>query len=72
VPAAAVLVGEAAVDGVAGVERLALEICRRDQPVVDRAGREASFDLRREAAPFTSRPVLFDFGEEIAIGRSKK
>ena len=46
--AVAVLVGEAAVDRVTGVEGLVLGFRGEDQPMIDRPRRETSLDLRIE------------------------
>src|SRR5262249_9076713 len=70
--AAAILVGEAAVDRVAGIKGLAFRVGCRDQLMLDRPGRETPLELRAERPARAAGAVLLDVGQIILVGRTEQ
>src|SRR5579864_6435534 len=54
------------------MESLALEIRGCDQALFDRPGCEPPFDLRRQIAPGSPRPILLDVGEVVLVRRTEQ
>ena len=66
--AVAVLVGEAAVDSVAGAEGLQFGVGREDQPMLNRAGGQAPLELGVEASTGAAGAVDRVAGKQVAVG----
>ena len=72
VAARPILVRETSKGRIPGTEFLSLELAGNDQPMRNGPGHEPAFELGREIATRSARPVLLDVGKEILVRRTKE